>query len=49
LVKLFQRRLKYEKVNGQTTNAKWWQYPKGLWAKKMIQNVNTFCLLFQKL
>jgi hypothetical protein len=27
LAQLFQRsRLKYEKVNGQTTNAKWWQY-----------------------
>ena len=27
LAKLFQRRrLKYEKVNGWTTDAKWWQY-----------------------
>ena len=27
LAKLFQRRrLKYEKVNGRTTDAKWWQY-----------------------
>jgi hypothetical protein len=26
LAKLFQRRLKYEKVNGRTTDAKRWQY-----------------------
>jgi hypothetical protein len=27
LAQLFQRsRLKYEKVNGRTTDAKWWQY-----------------------
>jgi hypothetical protein len=26
LAKLFQRRLKYEKVNGRMTDAKWWQY-----------------------
>jgi hypothetical protein len=50
LAQLFQRsRLKYEKGNGQTTDAKWWQYltwPFGSFFSSNLKNVSTFFIIF---